>query len=165
MTMTTTEKKNQNKLVWQLLRHSPPSQQKKLSDIYFISWRQKITVKTDFSPPPWSFPAHSASQIEREGGREKKGEEEEEEEPLLTPSFLSQRRNWISKTSNSSAGAGLQAPSDHHKWSAHRGIRIGQAQRTPRNRHRQESEKKAMELLRLRPYPSSALPTWVSFRN
>jgi hypothetical protein len=97
-------------------------------------------VKTEFSPPPWSFPAHSASQIEREGGRE--GGREGEEEPLLTPSFLSQRRNWISKTSNSSAGAGLQAPSDHHKWFAHRGkrIRIGQAQRTPRNRHRQESE-------------------------
>ncbi|CAM6068879.1 unnamed protein product [Sphagnum tenellum] len=41
-------------------------------------------------------------------------------------------------TSNSSAGAELQAPSDHNKWFAHRGkrIRVGQAQRTSRNRYR-----------------------------
>lgn len=87
-TMTTEKRKTKTNLFDNFYAILLPHKTKKLSDTYFISWRQKkFTVKTELSPPPWSFPTHSASQIERERGREKR--KKKKNPCLLLPSFPS----------------------------------------------------------------------------
>jgi hypothetical protein len=104
---------------------------------------------------------------EREGGREKKKKKKKKKKNpcLLLPSFPSaeiefQRHQILQREQ----GFKLQTTTTSGLRIAGNGF--GSDKRSgPREIAIARKAKQATELLRLRPYPSSALPTWVSFRN